>query len=63
MINESRSLRNKQSLIMREYSFWEALQTNWSHDEDFFHFCQRKLDKLDREAEQLRVILEGGRHG
>ncbi len=48
------------SKTMQEYSQWEAMQTDFSYDEDFYRFCNWKMQMLDEEAEQMRHVLETG---
>lgn len=61
MTNELKEkLLARQEEIMRERQRWEAMQLDWIHDTDFFHFSQWKMDRLSQEAEQIRETLEGG---
>lgn len=46
--------------LMRERDFWEKMQTVHSNDESFYKYCQHNMDKLDEEAERLRIGLEMG---
>lgn len=52
----------KQNLtnLMHERDLWEKMQTVHSNDESFYKYCQRNMDKLDEEAERLRIGLEMG---
>ena len=45
---------------MKEHDLWEQMQTDFSYDEDFYNFCQWKMQLLDEEAEQIRHVLEMG---
>ena len=44
--------------LMRERSLWEQIQTDYSHDEDLYKFCECKMQRLDEEAEKLRYLQE-----
>lgn len=45
---------------MQERDLWEQMQTDFSYDEDFYKFCEWKMNLLDEEAEQIRYVLEMG---
>lgn len=53
-------LKEHQNKLMQERSLWEQMQTDFSHDEDFYRFCEWKMQMLDEEAEQIRYVLEMG---
>lgn len=59
-VKSKRELIKRQAELMQEYSRWEAMQTDFSFDEDFYNFCQWKMQLLDEEAEQIRYVLEMG---
>lgn len=46
--------------LMQERSFWEQIQTKYSHDADLYKFCEWKMQRLDEEAEMLRYVQEMG---
>lgn len=52
----------KQNLtnLMHERDLWEKMQTVHSNDEIFYKYCQHNMDRLDEEAERLRIGLEMG---
>lgn len=52
----------KQNLtnLMHERDLWEKMQTVHSNDEIFYEYCQHNMDRLDEEAERLRIGLEMG---
>lgn len=53
-------LIKRQDELMQEYREWESMQTDFSYDEDFYNFCQWKMQLLDEESEQIRHVLEMG---
>lgn len=53
-------LKARQEELMKERDEWEQMQTDHSYDEDFYRFCQWKMNLLDEEAEQIRIVLESG---
>lgn len=46
--------------LMYERNFYEQIQTDFSYDEDFYKVCERKMQNLDEDADQIRYIIEGG---
>ena len=46
--------------LMQERTFWEQMQTDYSHDAEFYKFCEWKMQRLDEEAEKLRYLQEKG---
>lgn len=59
-VKAKQALIKRQAELMQEYGQWEAMQTDFSYDEDFYRFCQWKMELLDEEAEQIRHVLEMG---
>ncbi len=59
-VKAKQALKNRQEKLMQEYQSWEAMQTDYSYDMDFYQFCQWKMQMLDEEAEQIRHVLEMG---
>ena len=59
-IKAKRRLIEQQKKIMQEYKEWEQMQTDYSYDENFYRFCEWKMNTLDEEAEQIRYVLESG---
>ena len=53
-------LIEKQNSLMKEREMLESMQTEHSNDEEFYHYCQLNMDRLDEEAEQIRITLEMG---
>lgn len=53
-------LIKQQKKLMQERKAWEQIQTDYSYDEDFYKFCEWKMNLLDEEAEQIRYVLEMG---
>lgn len=51
-------LIEKQNSLMKERDMFERMQTNHSNDEEFYHYCQRNMDRLDEEADAIRYKLE-----
>lgn len=59
-VKAKQALIERQTKLMKEYDAWEKMQTDYSFDEDFYNFCQWKMQLLDEEAEQIRYVLEMG---
>lgn len=59
-VKAKQELLKRQSKLMKEHDLWEQMQTDFSYDEDFYNFCQWKMQLLDEEAEQIRHVLEMG---
>lgn len=53
-------LIKRQAELMQERDLWSQKQTDFSHDIDFYRFCQWKMNMLDEEAGQLRYVIETG---
>ena len=53
-------LIEKQNSIVKGGEMFESMQTKHSNDEEFYHYCQLNMDRLDEEAEQIRITLEMG---
>ena len=53
-------LIKKQKIIKQKYKMFERIQTNNSNDKEIYSYCQRQMDRLDEESEQIRIILETG---
>lgn len=51
-------LKLKQKSLMRKHNVLEQLQTEYSHDEKFYHYAQCRMDDLDEQDERIRWILE-----
>lgn len=51
-------LIERQEELAQEYTQWESMQTDYSYDEDFYDFCQWKMQLLDEESEQIRHASE-----
>nr|DAM76796.1 MAG TPA: hypothetical protein [Caudoviricetes sp.] len=43
---------------MRERERWESAQTDFSYSKLIFGLCQKRMDMLDHEAEEIRQTLE-----
>lgn len=54
------NLIKQQKKLMQEREAWEQMQTDYSYDEEFYKFCEWKMNLLDEEAEQIRYVLEMG---
>lgn len=50
----------RQKMLMWEREVWEQMQTDYSHDKNFYKYCDWKMNLLDEEAEQIRYVLEMG---
>lgn len=59
-VKVKRKLLEQQSKLMQERTEWETMQTDFNYDEDFYKFCEYKMQLLDEETEQIRHILEMG---
>lgn len=59
-VKARRNLLEQQTKLMQERDLWEQMQTDFSYDEDFYKFCEWKMNLLDEEAEQIRYVLEMG---
>lgn len=53
-------LTKRQAELLFDRGLWESMQTDFSYDEDFYKFCQWKMNLFDEEAEQIRRVLEMG---
>ncbi len=53
-------LKEQQRQLAEQYSQWEAMQTDYSYDEDFYRYCQWKMQDIDEEMEMIRRVLEMG---
>ena len=51
---------HKQEELMKERDAWERMQTDYSTDNAFYKYCEWKMNRLDEEAEELRLLLERG---
>lgn len=59
MISEEReALEQRQIILMRRYRQYEAMQTDFSHDPDFYRYAEGQMQKLDDEADLIRCFLE-----
>lgn len=52
------ALIERQVALIQEYEQWESIQRDYSYDNEFYGFCQWKMNLLDEEAEQIRRALE-----
>ncbi len=52
-------LKKQQKALMRKYAIYEQLQTEHSENEYFYHYTQKEMDALNKQAEHIRGILEG----
>ncbi|MCI7131009.1 MAG: hypothetical protein MSA09_10780 [Lachnospiraceae bacterium] len=59
-VKARRKLIKQQKKLMQERKAWEQMQTNFSYDEDFYKFCELKINLLNEEAEKMRYVLEMG---
>lgn len=59
-VKARRKLIKQQKKLMQERESWEQMQTDYSYDEDFYKFCEWKMNLLNEEAEQIRYVLEMG---
>lgn len=59
-VKTKQALIERQMALIREYEQWEFIQTDYSYDNDFYSFCQWKMNLLDEEAEQICHVLEMG---
>lgn len=59
MISEEReALEQRQIILMRRYRQYEAMQTDYSYDLDFYSYAGNQMQKLDDEADLIRWLLE-----
>lgn len=59
MISEEReALEQRQIILMRRYRQYEAMQTDFSYDPDFYRYAEGQMQKLDDEADLIRWLLE-----
>lgn len=59
-VKAKQALIKRQAELMQERDLWKQMQTDFSYDQDFYRFCQWKMNLLDEEAEQIRHVLEMG---
>ena len=59
-IKAKQTLIERQTELMQERDLLGRMQTDFSYEEDFYRFCQRKMDLLGEKAEQIRYVLEMG---
>lgn len=59
-IQAKQTLIERQAELMQERDLWGQMQTDYSYDENFYRFCDWKMNLLDEEAEQIRHVLEMG---
>lgn len=59
MISEEReALEQRQIILMCRYKQYEAMQTDFSYDLDFYSYAGDQMQKLDDEADLIRWRLE-----
>lgn len=54
-VKAKRKLIKQQKKLMQERKAWEQMQTDYSYDEDFYKFCEWKMNLLNEEADTLCV--------
>lgn len=59
-VKERRRLKKQQKELMQRRDICEHIQTEHSDDMEFFRYCQNIMDKLNEDADQIRLILEKG---
>lgn len=60
MTTKKRALIKKQKSLMQERAMFEYMQTEHGDDAEFCRYCQHNMDRLDEEAERIRIDLEMG---
>ena len=60
MATKKKALIKKQKSLMQEWAMFEKMQTEHSSDAEFYTYCQHNMDRLDEEAERIRMELEAG---
>lgn len=53
-VKSKQALIKRQAKLMQERDLWEQMQTDYSYDDNFYRFCQWKMQMLDEEAELIR---------
>ncbi len=56
--DERMTLEKRRNELMRERERWESAQTDFSYSKLIFGLCQKRMDMLDYEAEEIRQVLE-----
>lgn len=59
-VKAKRKLAEQQNKMVQEREEWRQIQTDFSYDEDFYKFCEWKINLLNEEIEQIRHVLEMG---
>ena len=59
-VKAKRKLVEQQNKMVQEREEWRQIQTDFSYDEDFYKFCEWKINLLNEEIEQIRHVLEMG---
>lgn len=54
------ALIKKQESLMQDRAIFENMQIKRSDDAEFYTYCQHNMDRLDEEAERIRIDLEVG---
>lgn len=56
--NERIALEKWRNEILKERELWESVQTDFSHTKLIYSICQKKMDVLDQQADEIRQVLE-----
>ena len=56
--NERIALEKWRNEILKERELWESVQTDFSHIKLIYRICQKKMDVLDQQADEIRQVLE-----
>ena len=60
MATKKKALIKRQKSLMQERAIFENMQTEHSSGAEFYTYCQHNMDRLDEEAERIRMDLEAG---
>ena len=52
-------LRKRAQALADKWKELEGVQTDFSHDQDFYRCIQRAMDVVDEEAERTRRYMKG----
>lgn len=56
--NERIALEKWRNEILKERELWESVQTDFIHIKLIYSICQKKMDVLDQQADEIRQVLE-----
>ena len=60
MATKKKALIKRQKSIMQERDLFKNMQTEHGDDAEFYRYCQHNMDRLEGEADRIRIDLEMG---